>query len=171
LRRGALDVLVVAGQSNALGYASYVIDPKTHKDVFTDSSRSPADHTALLIWDESGVLSSVAAPVLLDTPQRLTGSSSPIFGPEVGLARALYADGQWHVLVVKVAIDGSSLAEDWLPGQTDFKATLADVKAAETWARREGWVPSAKALYWFQGRRMRRTRAWRLRMVRTSPSS
>ncbi len=149
--RGAIDVLVIAGQSNALGYSSYVIDPKTHEDVFTDASRSPADRTALLTWDESGVESSGTAPVALDTPQRLNGASSPIFGPEVGLARALYARGDRHVLIVKVAIDGSSLAEDWLPGQADYKALLAQVRAAESWARKDGWVPSVKALYWFQG--------------------
>jgi Carbohydrate esterase, sialic acid-specific acetylesterase len=146
-----LEVLVLAGQSNALGYQSFVIDPHTHHDVFTDSSRSPADHAVLLTWDESGVRSSGHAPVPLDSPQVRSGATSPIFGPEVGLARTLYADGHRNLLIVKVALSGSSLATDWLPGEDDYLAMLRKVASTMSWARANGWTPSIGALYWFQG--------------------
>jgi hypothetical protein len=146
-----IDVLVVAGQSNALGYDSYVIDPKTHRDVFTDSSRSPADRRALLTWDETQVPAASTGPVALDTPQVRRGAHSPIFGPELGLARALYADGHRRLLIVKVATDGSSLAQDWLPGDDDFKLLLARALAAEGWASAHGFAPRIAGVYFFQG--------------------
>jgi hypothetical protein len=155
-----LDVLIVAGQSNALGYQSYVVDPKTHKDVFTDSSRSPADSRVLFMWTESGVASSGASPVRLDTPQRLQGAPSPVFGPEVGLARNLYAAGHHHLLVVKVAFSGSSLAVDWQPGQPDYQALLMRVAQATSWATANGWDPSIAGIYWVQGETDAMTASW-----------
>ena len=76
-----LEVLVVAGQSNAMGYQSYVVDPKTHHDVFNDRAAAAADKDVLLTWDESWVPSTATTPVALDTRQRLTGAPSPILDP------------------------------------------------------------------------------------------
>lgn len=146
-----LTVLVVAGQSNALGYQSFVVDPKTHKDVFTDSTRSPADHHVLLWWDESGVASASELPAPLDTAQKLSGAPSPVFGPEVGLARYLYAHGHHNLLVVKVAFSGSSLAVDWAKTAPDYKALVTTVTDALAWARTSGWRPVIGGVYWMQG--------------------
>ncbi|HEV3328805.1 MAG TPA: sialate O-acetylesterase, partial [Acidimicrobiales bacterium] len=146
-----LDLLIVAGQSNALGYQSYVTDPHTHQDVFTDAGRSPADHRVLLMWDETQVPSSGPTPVPLDTPQVLSGTSIAVFGPEVGLARYLYRMGHHHLLVVKVAFSGTSLAKDWTPTSPDFRALVSRVAAAATWARGHGWAPTLAGLYWMQG--------------------
>ena len=146
-----LDVLVIAGQSNALGYQSYVTDPRTHQDVFTDAGKSPADHRVLLMWDETQVPSSGPSPVPLDTPQVLAGTSSAVFGPEVGLARYLYRAGHHHLLVVKVAFSGSSLAEDWTPTSPDYEALVSSVASARTWAKGNGWAPTLAGLYWMQG--------------------
>jgi hypothetical protein len=145
-----LDILVLAGQSNALGYQSYVVDPTTHKNVFSES-HSAADKKVLLMWNESGVRTSGPAPVPLDTPQVLSGAPSPVFGPEVGLARALYSDGHHHLLIVKVAFSGSSLAVNWQLGTPDFEALVTTVQQAEGWASSHGWSPSIGALYWMQG--------------------
>lgn len=149
--RERLDLLVVAGQSNALGYQSYVTDPVTHQDVFTGAGSSPADHKVLLMWTESQVPSSGATPVPLDTPQVISGAPSPIFGPEVGLARYLYKAGRHHLLVVKVAFSGSSLAKDWRPTSPDFRALVHGVAAARTWAKGHGLAPTVSGVYWMQG--------------------
>ncbi len=146
-----LALVIVAGQSNALGYQSFVTDPVTHDDVFTDRSKSPADTSVLFMWTESGVPSSGATPVRLDAPQVLAGVSSPIFGPEVGLARSLWGQGHRNLLVVKVAFSGSSLATDWQPGDADYTALVTRVQQAEAWARSNGYAPSIVALCWMQG--------------------
>lgn len=149
--RPKLVVLIVAGQSNALGYQSYVVDPKTHKDIFTDRTKSAADHHVLLAWDESGVAGGGVPPALLDAPQRLSGAPSPVFGPEVGLARYLYANGHHNLMIVKVAFSGSSLSEDWVRGAPDYVAMTSTVTAALSWSRTQGYVPSIGGVYWMQG--------------------
>ena len=60
--RPTLDILVVAGQSNAVGAQSYVIDPKTHWNVFHDHGSRPADTHSLITWDESGVPGGACRP-------------------------------------------------------------------------------------------------------------
>jgi hypothetical protein len=146
-----LVILVVAGQSNAVGYQSFVIDPKTHKDIFTDGSRSAADGKVLLTFQESGVTGGALPPGRLDTPQRRTGATSPIFGPEVGLARYLYGAGHRNLFVVKVAFSGSSLAANWTSHNVDYESLIARVHEAETWALDNGWSPTIGAFYWMQG--------------------
>jgi len=149
LRR--LDVLVVAGQSNALGYESYVVDPQTGVDIFTSGPRSQADRRVLFMWHESGVRMPSTSPVPLDTIQRRIGAERGIFGPEIGLARSLYAAGHHQLLIVKVAVGGSSLAKGWLPAHADYRLLINEVHAGVSWAWRHGWRPTVSALYWFQG--------------------
>jgi hypothetical protein len=149
----ALTILVIGGQSNALGFQSFVIDPTTHKDVFTEKGRSPADRHVLFTFEESGVAGGTLPPVPLDSPQRLAGAPSPVFGPEIGLARYLYGSGYKHLLIVKVAISGSSLAVDWAPGSKNLSLLVARVQAAVEWARNTGWSPTIGGFYWMQGER------------------
>ena len=103
-----------------------MVDPRTHLDVFTGAGRSEADHQTLLMWNETGVQANRPAPVPLDTLQYRSVASTPIFGPEIGLARGMWVARHRHVLVVKVATDGSSLARDWLPGEDDYRLLLAN---------------------------------------------
>jgi hypothetical protein len=155
-----IDVLVVAGQSNALGAQSYVKDPTTHQDIFTDATRSPADTAVLLMWAETGVHTSGADPVPLDTLQHLPNAPSPVFGPEVGLARQLYADGDHELLVVKVSYSGTSLAADWQPTRPDFLELVKRVHQALTWAKTRGYAPTIVGFYWMQGEADASKAAW-----------
>jgi hypothetical protein len=146
-------VLVVAGQSNALGYQSFVIDPRTHKDVFTEKGASPADRRVPFTFQDSGVAVHPLPPVPLDTPQKRTGASSPVFGPEIGLARYLYNAGHKSLLVVKVAISGSSLAVDWAPHGDDLSLLVTRVQAAMAWATNHDLRPTIGGFFWVQGER------------------
>jgi len=148
-----LILLVVAGQSNALGYESFVIDPTTHKDVFTEKGGSHADRKVLFTFQETGVQGGALPPGPLDTPQVRTGATSPVFGPEIGLARYLYNEGHKNLLVVKVAFSGSSLADDWATKGEDLSLLVTRVKAAEAWATDQGWEPTIGGFYWMQGER------------------
>lgn len=150
-RAPSLILLVIAGQSNALGYQSFVIDPTTRKDIFLEKGSSPADHKVLFTFQESGVQGGALPPVPLDTPQNLAGAPSPIFGPEIGLARYLYHAGDDDLLVVKVAISGSSLAVDWSARSEDLKMLITRVQAAEAWATDHAWSPTIGGFYWMQG--------------------
>jgi hypothetical protein len=135
-----MDIVVVAGQSNALGAQSYVKDPTTHQDIFTDATRSPADTAVHLMWIETGVHTSGAVPVPLDTLQHLPHAPSPVFGPEVGLARQLYADGQ--------------------PRRPDLIALVQRVHQAVAWASSHGYDPTIVGFYWMQGEADASKAAW-----------
>ena len=155
-----MDIVVVAGQSNALGAQSYVKDPTTHQDIFTDATRSPADTAVHLMWIETGVHTSGAVPVPLDTLQHLPHAPSPVFGPEVGLARQLYADGDHELLIVKVAYSGTSLAADWQPRRPDLIALVQRVHQAVAWASSHGYDPTIVGFYWMQGEADASKAAW-----------
>jgi hypothetical protein len=71
----------------------------------------------------------VAVPTPRSSPKtRKNGSTSQLFGPEIGLARQLYADTGKTAEIVKVAHEGSSLAGDWSPngGDLGMYATLVN---------------------------------------------
>lgn len=148
-----LTLLIVSGQSNAVGYQSFVIDPKTHKNVFAEPGSSAADRRVLFTFQESGVQGGALPPVPLDTPQKLSLTSSSIFGPEIGLSRYLYSTGHKNLLVVKVAFSGSSLAVDWAPGSTNLALLVTRVHQAVAWAKSNGWNPVIGGFYWMQGER------------------
>ena len=91
-------IAIVAGQSNATGWESTVIDAHG-KNVLTESS-SPADAVVWIAWDQpnsviptkAGLGAAVPVPLLSD--QTLSNASWPsltgkkIFGPEISMARA-----------------------------------------------------------------------------------
>ena len=91
-------LVVVAGQSNALGQESYVVDPSSKVNYFGPAFRNTADkvsHIAWLPWWTQKSPTTAWQP--LTTPQYLmsdSGRTSPIFGPEIGLARKIWADTQ-----------------------------------------------------------------------------
>jgi hypothetical protein len=153
-------ILIVAGQSNALGAQSYVTDPSTHLDIFSDATRSPADAAVRLMWTETGVHTSGSNPVALDSLQRLPHAPSPVFGPEVGLARQLYSVGDHELLVVKVAFSGTSLAVDWQATRPDFVALIDRVHHAIEWATSHGYAPTLAGFYWMQGEADASKAAW-----------
>ena len=143
-----LTVVVVAGQSNAIGLESYAINPQHHNVLTTGAVAAAARHT-LIDWVESGVPSSGLAPVPLTTPQVFTGS--PIFGPEMGIASTLYQDNRRDLLVVKVAFAGTSLATDWTASGPLYKSLITETRAALSWAADDWWSATVAAVYWVQG--------------------
>jgi len=146
-----LTVLVVAGQSNAIGFESYAIDPVTHRHVLATAPIHSASQHSLIDWVESGVPDSGATPVALSTPQQLVGAPSPIFGPEVGLASSLYAAGHQGLLIVKVAFAGTSLAVDWASSGVLYRHLVTTTRAAMAWASSQWWSATIGAIYWIQG--------------------
>ncbi|HEY8080500.1 MAG TPA: sialate O-acetylesterase, partial [Acidimicrobiales bacterium] len=144
-----LTVLVVAGQSNATGAESYVISPTTHRSVF---GASPADTAVgLTLWGPFVDPPSLP-PRTLDYPQ----VSSPArrvatFGPEVGLARGLWAVGNRSLVVEKVVANGTTLAVDWRPRGRLFNVLVARTLGLVAWAGAHGERARIGGIYWVQG--------------------
>ncbi|HEV3212197.1 MAG TPA: sialate O-acetylesterase [Acidimicrobiales bacterium] len=146
-----MTVLVVAGQSNAVGIDAFAIDPTTHHDVLSSARIDEAAGSTLSIWRESGVPDAGPPPVPLTTPQALVDAPSPVFGPEMGLVTRLYEDGWRNLLVVKVAFAGTSLADDWTTSGILYQTLIKTTQGALSWAAANGWSATVGGVYWLQG--------------------
>jgi hypothetical protein len=152
-------VLVLAGQSNATGWQSYATDPITGIDYLAPPYTNGADANDLITWEPWAVLQgNGASPVALDSPQQLDdGTADTVFGPEIGLARQLWADTGRSVTIVKTAYEGSNLAANWSPSGTGippnglFPAMVAEVKSVMATDAASGQFDVLGGFYWYQG--------------------
>jgi hypothetical protein len=151
-------VIVVAGQSNADGAESYVLDPPNNFDLF-GAKGHPADSSTKLIWSNL-VKNSGPPPVTLKSigdASTKYGSGQATFGPEVGLARGLYDQGRRNVLILKVSFGGLSLAQkdgqDWnVNSSNEAYAVLVNrMKETKSWVASQGGSASVDGFYWVQG--------------------
>ncbi len=152
-------VLVVAGQSNAVGCDSYATDPTTGIDYLAPPYTDGADTHDLLTWTPWSIEQGAGAtPTSLDSPQVAIGCvAAPIFGPEIGIARQLWADTGQEVTIVKAAYDGTTLAVDWSPTGSGalplglFPATVTDVSGTMAADAAHGQLDVLGGFYWYQG--------------------
>ncbi len=148
-------VVVLAGQSNAEGARSYVVDPVTKINYFATPFASAADtldRLTWLAWPKPDMLAPPSSdPVPLTTPQILSGVA--VFGTEIGLARQLYADTKQTVTVIKATYPGTALSGEWKPTRTnglyqqmrDFALATMSNDAAH------GQFDVLASYVWFQG--------------------
>lgn len=173
---GIRDLIVVAGQSNAVGFDA----------IASELPGDPADGTVLFRWrcgdpppddhDSRGThgwttlspqplgkpLSRSSAeamnPPHPDASRQYGNFARPEggFGPEIGMARALAAKESRPLAILKVAFSGTSVAKDWGPALTEpqgacYRALLAEFRAATEAARETGISLRPRALVWVQG--------------------
>ena len=155
-------VLIVAGQSNATGWESYSTDPTTGKDYLAAPYTNGADSQDQIVWAPWDVLKAHSThPVALDTPQIRGTTKHPkfIFGPEIGLARQLWADKALPVTIIKAAYPGSWMAS-WDPsdptldvqtGTGLFSGMVALVKKTMEADAAQGQLDTIGGFYWYQG--------------------
>jgi hypothetical protein len=154
------DLVIVAGQSNAVGYDAPASRLKAE----------PADAQIMFWWrcgdpppDEHDSTSGGQWTHLQAQPRgnplpksgRQYGNfhdPSGGFGPEIGLARRLHAAGGPPLAVVKVAFSGTGfVSKDWNPGNPCYDSLVNEVKTAVATARRKGIMTKVRALVWVQG--------------------
>ena len=155
-------ILIVAGQSNATGWESYATDPTTHVNYMAAPYTNGADTNDVITWEPWKVLSGGSSVVPLDTPQNRGSRRLPvdIFGPEIGLARQIWADKQLPVTIVKAAYPGTFLSTNWSPsggslnvtsGSGLFAGMLTLVAKTMTNDAKYGQVDTIGGFYWYQG--------------------
>lgn len=135
-------LLVVAGQSNAMGYG---LHPR-------DLPRELRAHDAQVrIWTLAGFQ-------VMSPGQNTGGHRAPEgWGPEVGFARAWRKDNPDKTLyVVKHAEGNSALGQtgmpDWDPNSRElFTMTATKIRSASVALRRAGLEPHVTAILWMQG--------------------
>jgi Carbohydrate esterase, sialic acid-specific acetylesterase len=148
-------VVVVAGQSNATGEASYAVDPRTKVSSFAPPFTNAADtEDAIQIWKFGPSAHFGTGFAGLDTPQRMATpiGVQQVFGPEIGLARGLMADRHLRCTIVKVTYPGSTIAA-WQSGNPQglFATLIGQVGAASRVLIGRGIVPVLGGVVFFQG--------------------
>ena len=167
----SIDFLIVAGQSNATGFDT---DPaKLGTDEldalirfrFRVGDPPPDDHDSISSKTEWTRLSAqpLGNPGPKSQPRQYGNFVNPSggFGPEISFARKLKRRDQQlgresELAVVKVALSGTSVADDWDPTGEEkrgacYRALLEEVRAAQSLAEAEGFTVNFRGLAWVQG--------------------
>jgi lysophospholipase L1-like esterase len=160
-----VDLLIVAGQSNAVGY-----DAKP-----TELPADDVDQQILFWWrcgdpppDQHD--STCGGQWARLQPQPLGAPKKPRegrqygnfaqpeggFGPEIGLARTIAAKGNTRLAVVKAAFSGTALKRDWNPadpgeGGSCYRSLIEETRAAIAAAKQDGVQLRPRAFVWVQG--------------------
>jgi hypothetical protein len=173
---GVRDLVVVAGQSNAVGFDA--IAPQLPADSVDQTvlfrwrcgdpppddhdSRGTAGWTTLAAQPLGKPLSKSSAAAMKpphSDASRQYGNFAKAeggFGPEIGFARAMPAKEAVSLAILKVAFSGTSVAKDWGPSLTEpqgacYRALTAEYRAAVLAAKDEGISLRPRALVWVQG--------------------
>eukprot|EP00913_Durusdinium_trenchii_P013424 g12605.t1 len=160
-----VDLLIVAGQSNAVGFNA----------IPSELPPDDADRKILFWWrcgdpppDKHDSVSrkwTTLKPQPLGDPNRekkprqYGNFAQPEggFGPEIGLARAVYARENKPLAVIKVAFSGTGLQRDWNhadPGERGacYRALIAEIRTAAARLKQEqGITLRPRAFAWVQG--------------------
>jgi hypothetical protein len=164
------DLILVAGQSNAVGYDAYAEElPADPKDALTmfwwrvgDPPPDEFDGTSARRW--TTLQYQPRTPAMEGEAAKKTGrqygnfnrKSKGGFGPEIGMVRTLVTKESRPLAVIKTAFSGTSVAGDWnvgQPGKADacYRAMIYETKAAMTAAKADGVTLRARAFVWVQG--------------------
>ena len=164
------DLILVAGQSNAVGYDAYAEElPADPKDVATmfwwrvgDPPPDEFDGTSARQW--TTLQFQPRTPAMSGDAAKKTGrqygnfnkKTKGGFGPEIGMVRTLATKESRPLAVIKTAFSGTSVAADWnvdRPGQADacYRAMIDEAKAALAAAKAKDITLHPRAFVWVQG--------------------
>ena len=164
------DLILVAGQSNAVGYDAYAeelpADPKDADTMFWwrvgDPPPDEFDGTSARRWTtlqfqpRTPAKPAVEGKKLARQYGNFNLKTKGGFGPEIGMVRTLRTKESRPLAVIKTAFSGTSVAGDWnvaQPGQADacYSAMVDEAKAAIAAAKGMGVTLRPRALVWVQG--------------------
>jgi lysophospholipase L1-like esterase len=160
------DLILVAGQSNAVGFDAYA----------TELPADASDKDVMFWWrvgdpppDEHDVTSGgkwthlqpqpKGSPKKKNNAARQYGNFEKAeggFGPEIGFARELKAKEGKPLAIIKAAFSGTAVAQDWNPddpgiGGSCYRALVETVKSALAAAKAQNLELKFRALVWVQG--------------------
>ncbi len=164
------DLILVAGQSNAVGFDAYAeelpADPRDADTMFWwrvgDPPPDEFDGMSVRQWTTLQFQPRTPAMPAIDGKKvaRQYGNfnlkTKGGFGPEIGMIRTLATKESRPVAVIKTAFSGTSVAGDWnvdRPGKADacYRAMIDEAKAALAAAQAKGVTLRPRAFVWVQG--------------------
>ena len=165
-----IDLVIVAGQSNAVGYDAKPGQlPKDPRDAevrfwWRCGDPPPDDHDSTCggRWSPLGPQPRGTPKTPQDgkkEPRQYGNFAQPEggFGPEIGFARELLdVEPGRKLAIVKVAFSGTGLRSDWNPhdsgdGGSCYRTLFSEVRAAIRAGREQGLAFRPRALLWVQG--------------------
>ena len=164
------DLILVAGQSNAVGFDAYAeelpADPKDAATMFWwrvgdpppdefDGS-SARQWTTLQFQPRTPAMPAVDGKKIARQYGNFNLKSKGGFGPEIGMVRTLAMKESRPLAVIKTAFSGTSVAGDWnvgLPGKADpcYRAMVDEARAAIAAAKSKDITLRPRAFVWVQG--------------------
>ena len=164
------DLILVAGQSNAVGADAYAeelpADPKDAATMFWwrvgDPPPDEFDGTSARQWStlhfqpRTPAMPAINGKKLARQYGNFNLKSKGGFGPEIGMVRTLATKESRPLAVIKTAFSGTSVAGDWNvghPGKADpcYRAMIDEAKAAIASAKAKDITLRARAFVWVQG--------------------
>ena len=164
------DLILVAGQSNAVGYDAYAEElPADAKDTQTmfwwrvgDPPPDEFDGTSAHQWTtlqfqpRTPAMQGEAAKKVGRQYGNFNKKTKGGFGPEIGMVRTLATKESRPLAVIKTAFSGTSVAGDWnvgLPGKADacYRAMIEETKAALASSKSKEITLRPRAFVWVQG--------------------
>ena len=164
------DLILVAGQSNAVGADAYAeelpADPKDAATMFWwrvgDPPPDEYDGTSARQWStlqfqpRTPAMPAINGKKLARQYGNFNLKSKGGFGPEIGMVRTLATKESRPLAVIKTAFSGTSVAGDWNvghPGKADpcYRAMIDEAKAAIASAKSKDITLRPRAFVWVQG--------------------
>lgn len=160
------DLVIVAGQSNAVGFDAYAYelpsDPTDEDVMFWWRVGDPppdeydvtsgSQWTHLQIQPRGTPRETATAEAKKKFPRQYGNFQKPEggFGPEMGFAREWRTREKQPLAIVKVAFSGTALMQDWNPDDTGasgacYRALVSETKAAIAAARARHHASPARA--------------------------
>lgn len=153
-----IDVIVISGQSNAVGCTHANCIPRSigYSKYQEYMEGYPGIQIAFDSWtkDEGPRFYSQNASKN-DTFTKVMlgqGNSLATFGPEIGIAEAMYERYDNKLAIIKYACGASNLKDDWLEKDSPMYGRLVEyVKKQMNNLVELGYIPTIKAFCWMQG--------------------
>ena len=145
-----LDVFIVAGQSNAVGYTGYVSGLAASSIDENIKFHYRIGHATPTSSDVKSSNVTTLRPTLAPTNPNYS-----IFGIEMGSLRSLYQDGRANLAVVKVGYGSTSLYRDWKITEPSLKNITRVLQnelsfATSVW-NAQGYRTRIAGIFWMQG--------------------
>ena len=153
-----VDVIIISGQSNAVGctYSEYIEDTYKYGEYQKGYSNIQIAYDCWTKdWPASGItFYSQNTSKNNDFVKVKLGQGNSIntFGPEIGIAEAMHEKYGDKLFLIKFACGGSNLKDDWLGSSSPMYGRMIDyVKLQIENLKKKGYAPTIKAFCWMQG--------------------
>ena len=164
VKRGPVDVVLISGQSNAVGCTQSIYLPDTMGvDKYNEYFDGYEDiQIAFDSWtkdwpngyDKPATFYSQNASRKNDFVKVALGQGNGknTFGPEIGIAEATHEQYGGKLFLIKYACGASNLKDDWLDRKSPMYPRFIEyVKQQMDNLKQKGYEPTIKALCWMQG--------------------